>query len=351
MLLIDGVKYKLYTPRDEDELENVVKEHAREIFGEDCVYFDLKHKLTSKSGIGSIPDGYVFKLAEPHDWFIIETELSTHPVYDHIVTQLSKFISGIENYNSQNEIISAIYDETKEDKVLRAQIERMIGSGEIYRFIHDLITHPPRIAVIIDKIDGVEEACKVLKQDIKIIQLETYQREDAPTVRAYVFKPLHEFKPTPVKAKPQKERHKIRLLFWEELLEKSEKRGMTLFQNRKPSKDNWIGVGAGRSGLSYVYVILMHSSRVELYISTGDGAKNKKIFDKLYSQKERIEQDFGAKMGWDRLDNKKDSRIAVVVTEVGLRDEEKWDQIQNNMIDTMIKFENSLKERVRNLPS
>jgi len=33
MLLIGGVKYKLYTPRDEDELEDMVREHAGEIFG------------------------------------------------------------------------------------------------------------------------------------------------------------------------------------------------------------------------------------------------------------------------------------------------------------------------------
>ena len=34
MLIIDGVKYELWIPPNEDEFERVVKEHAQEIFGE-----------------------------------------------------------------------------------------------------------------------------------------------------------------------------------------------------------------------------------------------------------------------------------------------------------------------------
>ena len=34
MLLIDGVKYELWTPPSEDEFERVVKVHVSDIFGE-----------------------------------------------------------------------------------------------------------------------------------------------------------------------------------------------------------------------------------------------------------------------------------------------------------------------------
>jgi hypothetical protein len=34
MLLIEGVKYVEWTPTNEDEFEQVVKEHAKDIFGE-----------------------------------------------------------------------------------------------------------------------------------------------------------------------------------------------------------------------------------------------------------------------------------------------------------------------------
>ena len=59
MLLIDGVKYELWTPSTEDELEQMVKEHAQNIFGEQSIYLDIKPKLKSEVGTGSVPDGFV----------------------------------------------------------------------------------------------------------------------------------------------------------------------------------------------------------------------------------------------------------------------------------------------------
>ena len=109
MLVIDGVKYKLWTPKDEEkEFHPMIKEHSNEIFGEDSVYFDIKHKLESKAGIVSIPDAYVITLSKPYRWFIVENELSSHPVYSHIVPQLTKFIHGIKNPQSQKQIVKAL---------------------------------------------------------------------------------------------------------------------------------------------------------------------------------------------------------------------------------------------------
>ena len=82
MLLIDGVKYGEWTPATEAEFEHIVKEHARDIFGEQSIYLDLKHKLKSESGIGSIPDGYVVVFGDEPHWHIVEVELASHPLYD-----------------------------------------------------------------------------------------------------------------------------------------------------------------------------------------------------------------------------------------------------------------------------
>lgn len=145
-------------------------------------------------------------------------------------------------------------------------------------------------------------------------------------------------------------RHRWRLEFWKGLLDKSKSRGVRLFENIKPSKENWIGTGAGKSGLQYAYVILMNSSRVELYIDTGNREENKKIFDKLYSQKEEIEKEFGGELDWQRLNDKRACRIAAQVSKhIGLKDEDKWDRIQDDMIDTMIRFEKAFRKRILNL--
>jgi hypothetical protein len=186
MLLIDGAKYRLWTPQDEErEFHPMIREHSKLIFGEESIYFDVKQKLTSKSGIASIPDAYVITLSKPYQWYIIENELSTHPIYSHIVPQVSKFVSGIENPSTQREIRDLLFDEIDKDKVLRAYVETKIGS-EIYRFLSERLSEPPNIVILIDQLtDEVKEVHKFLEKfAIKIIEFKTFIREDAVTVHA-----------------------------------------------------------------------------------------------------------------------------------------------------------------------
>ena len=134
--------------------------------------------------------------------------------------------------------------------------------------------------------------------------------------------------------------------FWSQLLEKSSAK-TELFSTVSPSTENWISTGAGKTGLGYAYVILKNSARIELYIDTGDADKNKKIFDKLRDRKDEIEKDFGDKLEWQRLDNKRASRIAKTIEKTkGLENENDWPIIQEKMIDTMIKFENVLSKHL-----
>ena len=92
---------------------------------------------SSLSGIGSIPDAYVIDLSK-RELYIVEIELSSHPVYDHIVKQLTKFINGIENPHTRNQIINMLYEEINRDIVLKATIQKTTGSLEVYRFISTL---------------------------------------------------------------------------------------------------------------------------------------------------------------------------------------------------------------------
>lgn len=51
--------------------------------------------------------------------------------------------------------------------------------------------------------------------------------------------------------------------------------------------------------------------RVDLYIDTGSRAQNKAIFDGLFVRRAQIEADFGGPLEWERIDDKRASRIAV----------------------------------------
>lgn len=194
MLLIDGVRYEEWVPQTEDELEQMVKEHAQDIFGEQSIYLDRKQKLKSLSGIGSIPDGYVIIFGDSPHWHIVEVELSSHPLYEHIVSQVSKFISGISNPNAQRAIVNAIDEEIRRDAFLTLRLREAIGSTEIYRFLADLISKQPTLTIIIEKdTEELREALNTLRYpQIKVVEFRTFTREGVDlTVHAHLFEPLY----------------------------------------------------------------------------------------------------------------------------------------------------------------
>jgi hypothetical protein len=193
MLIIDGVKYRLWTPiNEEKEFHPLVKEYSKEIFGQNTIYFDIKTTLKSVSGIGSIPDAYAISLSKPNEWYVIENELSSHSIYDHVVKQLTKFINGLENQNTRSQIIDILYQAITEDIVLKAKVKKIIDTEDIYHFLTKLLSLPPRIVIVIDeKKPELEEATQVLKYHTDIVEFKTYTRENAPNIRAHLFEPLH----------------------------------------------------------------------------------------------------------------------------------------------------------------
>jgi len=193
MLLIDGVRYEEWTPATEDEFERVVKEHAKDIFGNQSIYLDLKQKLKSRSGIGSIPDGYVIIFGDQPEWHIVEIELSSHPLYEHIVPQVSRFINGIKNPSTQKDIVDALYQQVDSDEFLKLQLKKAIGTTETYKFLSDLLSKPPVVTIIIERhTEQLDEAVGALAHpQIKIVEFQTFTRERVGlAVHAHLFEPL-----------------------------------------------------------------------------------------------------------------------------------------------------------------
>jgi hypothetical protein len=192
MLLIDGVKYELWTPPSEDEFERIVKEHARDIFGEQSEYFG-KQKMESKLGKGSVPDGFVIMFGEPPCWHIVEVELSFHDLHRHIVEQASRFIIGIKNPQTQRKIVDAIYEEIKKDDFLERKVRKASGTADIYKLLTELISKPPVLTIIIEKrTEELNEALSALAHpQIKVLEFKTFVREGVGLgAHAHLFEPL-----------------------------------------------------------------------------------------------------------------------------------------------------------------
>jgi hypothetical protein len=89
-----------------------------------------------------------------------------------------------------------------------------------------------------------------------------------------------------------------------------------IFQSTKQVFNNrhWLGFSYGSVfGFICVFVKAKKKIAVELYIDAGKlrGTYTKAIFDELLQDKENLENQFGYKLNFERLDSKRASRISV----------------------------------------
>jgi predicted transport protein len=192
ILYKDAVKYIEYQYKNESEIEEMIFEHSKNIFGEDSLLL-AKRKIRANSGIGAIPDAFVLSLGDKK-WYLIEVELKNHPLYEHIVPQISKFNTALKNSDSQKKLIKMIYEEIKDDpqKNLMFQLKNI---KEVYKYIAEILESKPQIIILIDgKNDELEEVCDSLPFDSKVIEFKTYIRENVGLgVHIHSFEPLKDF--------------------------------------------------------------------------------------------------------------------------------------------------------------
>jgi hypothetical protein len=140
-----------------------------------------------------------------------------------------------------------------------------------------------------------------------------------------------------------KNRHHVRLEFWKQLLERAKETNSDLFNNISPSKDHWLSAGSGMRGVPFTYVFLKQAARVEVNISRSVTEENKFVFDELFKMKTVIEEKFGDALEWDRLDDKKASRIKYEKPFDGYN-KEAWNEMIPFMVESMNKLERVFKD-------
>jgi len=145
-----------------------------------------------------------------------------------------------------------------------------------------------------------------------------------------------------------KSRHHIRLEFWGKLIQKMNENSL-LFQNISASKYNWISAGSGMRGVSYNFVISKTYGRCEIYIDRGDFEVNKTIFDYLFKNKEKLETSFGSELTWERLDDKRASRVKYELNSVNVFNKEDWDEMIHFMTDGMVRIEKTFKKIIQKM--
>lgn len=135
-------------------------------------------------------------------------------------------------------------------------------------------------------------------------------------------------------------RQSERLIFWEQFNQIVANRGKP-FNIRKATTEHWYDIAVGSSE-AHIAIDLVNKDGivvVELYIRD-----NKELFDKLYKHKEAIEAELEINLIWDRINNKKASRIKYYIPNLNFDDHSNYDILMNKTIDIAVKMRNVFKK-------
>ena len=146
----------------------------------------------------------------------------------------------------------------------------------------------------------------------------------------------------------QKRRHELRRAFWTKTLEELRARGVARYANISPSKEHWLGSATGVSGCTFNLIFGKNVARVELYLARAEASENKWIFDRLEREKQDIDGRFGAALRWQRLDDKKASRISRTQPFDGY-DNENWPAMIEWLCEHIVRLEQAFSEPLARL--
>lgn len=146
--------------------------------------------------------------------------------------------------------------------------------------------------------------------------------------------------------KEDAERFNLRYSFWEQVLNRAKKKGLTSFSAISPSKDAWVGATAGIRGMQYVAWVNQYSTRIELRIDRGKGSEeeNLKILNELKQHADEIEAAFGTPLQWADLEGYRVCSIRKDYEEGGYKsDAGIINKITENLVDSMLLLEKATK--------
>ncbi len=188
---------------------------------------------------------------------------------------------------------------------------------------------------------------KIFLVKLEIIQIKTENYEQKAPSFTIVAGPMEEISEIKSNANKYKEEY---FKFFTGLINKCNAK-TDLFKKVSPKAyQSWIEAGAGKSGLLWLLVILRDNARVELSFCHSDKELNKKRFKFFMEKQEEIKNKFGEPLDWDFNEDRKHQHIRININEGGLDNKDKWDKIQEKMVEKLIKLEKIFTPLIKELP-
>jgi hypothetical protein len=152
ILFFDGKRFVETRYDRESEFEAEVVRSHKTFFGPKAIYVNAKQKIDTKALGGSIPDGFLFNLADVDnpEFYLVEIELASHDFYRHIFPQLTKFFGFFKNAKSQSALVEKLYDAISADNGLKNEFKKLLGEKDLHKFLRDVAVESRNILLILD---------------------------------------------------------------------------------------------------------------------------------------------------------------------------------------------------------
>lgn len=118
------------------------------------------------------------------------------------------------------------------------------------------------------------------------------------------------------------------------------------FTDATPPKGHWWNFGIGRTGFRLTVAASQrdHWIGTEIYVRDD---QDKLVFDHFHNDREAIEADFGEPLEWERLDERKASRIVIRWHGVDPGQEARWPEYMAWYLDKMNRFRTAFRDRIK----
>jgi len=117
----------------------------------------------------SIPDGFVVDIAARR-WFIVEAELASHSVWNHIAPQIAKQIIAASQPTSRRLFTELVVSRVKENASFREKFEDLeISEIDIRQFLADIFESNPIVGIPIDDVGSdLREWAQTLRSELRL---------------------------------------------------------------------------------------------------------------------------------------------------------------------------------------
>jgi len=150
VLEMNGEVFNPYEYQNEAELQEYVERDFEHIFGHEAIWLPGRRIGAGRGekGAKGIPDGFII-LLEQKKWIIVEVELSTHSLHDHVNPQISKFSQAWKK--DRKAFVDRIFKKCEQSKEILDKFKNYGILSNHYKFIADVVEDKPDIAIVIDE--------------------------------------------------------------------------------------------------------------------------------------------------------------------------------------------------------